>query len=351
MVRQACLALLGALFALTADAGAAQAPADRRLALMPIRDRVGDTRLVRTTFELLQQELTRRGTLIDAAATRDAARRVRLRNADTASPDALRRLGAELRAEWIVSATVHEAVRAGVPRLTMSARVLDPETGELYWAGFEAASGLDRRGLLDLGVVSEIDTLLGRVTPRLLEDLPAVGQPVTKSATAKKIDASRVGTVALVPLAGLAKYGATVSAEAVTEAVRATAFRYGLRLASPNGVSRALRSGRAVWGEVDEPIRVALRKSLGADMILTGVVEDYQAGSGSDPKPRVSVAIRLVDARTGRLVWAKGIERGGADRPRLFKTGRIYSGGVLSRRVVESLLRQILLQAGRDDKG
>jgi hypothetical protein len=155
----------------------------------------------------------------------------------------------------------------------------------------------------------------------------------------------------LVPLAGLAKYSATVSAEAVTEAVRATAFRYGMQLLSPNGVSRALRRGRAVWGEVDEPTRVALRESLGADKILTGVVEDYHPGSGSDPKPRVRVALRLVDARTGHLLWSKGIERDGADRPRLFKTGRIYSGGVLSRRVVESLLQQILLQAGRGDTG
>jgi TolB-like protein len=299
------------------------------MALMPIQDRVGDTRLVRTAFELLQTELRRRGTLIDAAATRDAARRVRLRNADSASPDALHRLGAELGAEWIVSVTVHEAVRAA-----MSTRVLEAETGDLYWAGFEAASGLDRRGLLDLGVVSDLETLLRRVTATLLEDLPAVGHPVAKSAKPGKIDASRVGRVALVPLAGLAKYGATVSAEAVTEAVRATAFRYGMQLLSPNGVSRALRRGRAVWGEVDEPTRVALR-----------------AGSGSDPKPQVRVALRLVDARTGHLLWSKGIERDGADRPRLFKTGRIYSGGVLSRRVVESLLQQILLQAGRGDTG
>jgi hypothetical protein len=305
-----------------------------------VQNRVGDSAAAAAVDEALRGELGRLGRLVGPDETRDALRRLRIRNGDRAAPLLLRQLGAELRADWMASATLHEADRSLVPGLTLSVRVYAADTGELAFAGFRGVSGLDRRTVLGLGTISAVEALAPLAARDLLRDLPQAAAAVGASPPG---GASRapLGTLALVPFTGSTEWQPTLSAEAVTEAAQARFFADGVRLVSPNrlqDVLRRLQGGQ--WGGVAEGTRAALAPA--ADTILTGTVEVYELGGGdAEPEPRVAVALRLLEASTGRILWTGSAERSGWDRQGLFRRGRIHSRGALADRVVEELSRRL----------
>jgi hypothetical protein len=125
--------------------------------------------------------------------------------------------------------------------------------------------------------------------------------------------------------------------------VRAQLFRSGIDVVSPNlafDILRQQQSGR--WDGVTARTWSALRSLAGADTILTGEVESYELG-GSEfaPRPRVVLAMRLLDAATGRILWTGSLERTGWDSQSLLGFGRIYSRGALTQRIVSILTKRL----------
>jgi hypothetical protein len=322
-----------------AHEGGTPAAAGRAIALFPVQDRAGDSGAAAAVDEALRSELSRHGRLVGPGETRDALRRLRIRNGDRVAPLLLRELGAGLAADWLASATLHEADRSLVPGLTLSVRLYSTDTGELLWTGFRGESGLDRRKLLGLGTVAEIEDLARLVARDLLRDVPQTAS----GAAPRESRGSRLGTVAVVPFTGSTGSQPTSSAEAVTEAAQARLFADGVRLVSPNrlhDVLRRLQGGQ--WGGVTAQTRAALEHTAAADTILTGAVETYELRGGeTEPEPAVAIALRLLDASTGRILWTGSSERRGWDHEGLFRRGRVHSRGALTARVLEDLARRL----------
>ncbi len=331
------------LAAASAAPGGGTAAADARaVALFPVQDRAGDPAAAAAVGEALRSELGRLGRLVGPGETRDALRRLRIRNGDRITPQLLRQLGRELAADWLASATLHEADRSLVPGLTLSVRLYSSETGELVFSGFRGESGLDRRKLLGLGVIAGIEDLTPLVARDLLRDLPLVADGAG-AARPREPRRSRLGTVAVVPFTGSTAFQPTLSAEAVTEAVHARLFADGVSVVSPNrlyDVLRRLQGGQ--WGGVTSQTLAALERTASADTILTGTVETWDLGGGeAEPEPEVAVALRLLEASTGRILWTGASERRGWDGQGLFRRGRVHSRGALTARVIEDLARRL----------
>jgi len=324
--------------------GAGAALSAETVALLPVQDRAGDSGAVRAVEDALARGLAEDHALVDGESLRDALRRRRIRNLDAAPPEELRALAGELGAGRFVTAVVHLAEREVTPRLAVSARSYDGATGELAWAGFEAGSGLDRRGLLGLGVVETLEPLAEDLAGRLLHGLSGVGAAPGPGADP---GADRAAAVALVPLSGLSETDATRAAETVTEAVRAALQEAGVPVLSPNRVAEALRGARMfAWGALDAPVRRALAEA-GAGLLVTGSVETWDAGGdGFEPEPVMAVALRAVDARTGRIVWTGALDRRGWDRQGLFRLGRVHDHGTLARRIAERLVASLAAPGG-----
>lgn len=340
-----CALVLAPVLLATPSTGLGQgalAADGRSIALFPVQDRVGDSAAVAAIDLALRGELGRLGRLVGPGETRDALRRLRIRNGDRVAPLLLRQLGAELRADWLATATLHETERSLVPGLTLSVRLYSTRTGELLWTGFRGQSGIDRRTVLGLGTISEVEDLAPLVARDLLRELPqAAGEGgATVPRDGRR---SRLGTVAVVPFTGSTAWQPTLSAEAVTEAAQARLFADGIPLVSPNrlhDVLRRLQGGQ--WGGVTAETRVALARTAAADSILTGAVETYDLGGGDgEPEPLVAIGLRLLEASTGRILWTGSAERRGWDHPGLFRRGRIHSRGALVSRVLEDLARRL----------
>ena len=153
-------AMLAALFALTVPVSADSVRGSG--GLLPIQDQVGAPRVAAAVEDALREALAQRHELVDPQHLRDAQRRLRLRDTSQAPPAALARLGRQVEATWLFSATLHEVGEnrpsraeqantgvsaTSIPTIVISGRAvsLSGPAPSLGWAGFEAASGLDER--------------------------------------------------------------------------------------------------------------------------------------------------------------------------------------------------------------
>lgn len=309
--------------------------------LLPVQNRVGDRAAAEAVESTLRLELDEWGRVLAPQPTRDALRRLRIRNGDRAVPRLLHLLAERLGARWLISATLHDAERRVVPRVTVSVRVYSGATGRLLWAGFQGGSGLDHRTVLGLGVIHDLDILATSVVQELLQELP------TDPESGPEVTEDAVGVLAIVPFGGHTVRRATAHAETVTEASRAALLGQGTRLLSPNEsfeILRRLQAGQ--WGGVTAETRQGLRQAR-ADAILTGAVEVYEeTGSEAEPNPRVGVAMRLVDASSGQILWTGAEERTGHGGLDVLGLGRVRSRGALAEQIAESLTRRLRREAG-----
>ena len=327
-------------------AGALPARADR-VAMTPVQDQAGDPVAVGVVEAAVRSRLEASHELVDPTALRDALRRGRVRRVDDAGADELRALGEETGADWVLTLTLHQSARLTPPRLALSGRAWDTETGALVWAGFEAASGLDGRTVLGLGVIDSLDDLGETVADRLVADLLASVAGGGGRSEALRPSAAGLGAIALVPLGSVTDAAGTRAAETATEVTRALLDRHGAELVSAGCVIGVLRRQPSyTWGGVDAAALEALRATCGARWVVTGQVESFEiGGSEREPEPRVALALRLLDTETGRIVALGGLERRGWDHQSVFRLGRIYTRGQLAERMVETLLRRLLVEA------
>jgi len=284
----------------------------------------------------VRDQLEERTTLVDPETTRAALRRARLRAPEAASPEVLKRVAGELEARWLLTVSLHDAPGGPVPDVTVGARLYDGETGRLVGAGFQGMSGIDDLGLLGTGRLETVDELAPRVASELLGPLLSG----LRTGTRRPLERGRPGdSIAIIPFTSTAPQDAFVVATAATEAFRERLLESGRRLAEPGCVRAGLRRRDVVsWGELTAGSREAIRQQCEVERMVTGAVERWEsAGGGQTPEPAVAVALRLIDAADGRVLWTGSIEARGWDRPGWFGLRRYYSRG----RLLESLLERL----------
>lgn len=94
---------------------------------------------------------------------------------------------------------------------------------------------------------------------------------------------------------------------------------------------------------------VQLAEVLQVRWLLTGTLIEY--GSVRTPDgdvPAVGLALRLLDGRTGRVVWADQRYRSGEDRETIFAWGRITDPSRLASNTVTELVHAIRVPAASD---
>ena len=189
---------------------------------------------------------------------------------------------------------------ASSPVLTLSARVYSSATGELVWAGFRRPAGWTAAGCWAEGRISSLEVLVPLVVRELLGGLA----PDTSATAAPREAASSPAIRAPSPSSPSRdrRLGGPRSTPRPSPRPRGrVCFADGVRTLSPNRsheILRRLQGGR--FGGVTAETRDALHDAGGADTILTGAVEAYEVGGSElEPEPRVTIAMRLLDAATG----------------------------------------------------
>ena len=324
--------------------------------LLPLKDRVGDAAVVEIVEETLKVELGWNQRLVEPHLLRNALRRLRIRDCDTATQEQLVALVKELDADWLFSATLHQGPTDRELQLSLSGRVYRPDDQALVWAGFESASGLDSRRVLGLGAIENIRDLAATAVRRLVTDFesPSDDYSPTKLKRARtdrgflsdQIEIGRDSVLAVVPFDSITENQSTAVADTISSVALSVTHREGLKVLAPHLVTATMRrQGQLLRGEVDGSTRRALRSQHHVDLILTGTVESFEThrGSGGEPMPRLAFGARLIEADTGRIVWIDGLQRTGWDRQRVFGTNRTYVSGALALEMMESMMAGVFL--------
>jgi len=215
-------------------------------------------------------------------------------------------------------------------------------------------------GLLELGRIWEIDGLMELAARCLVESLaisffetsvPAAPQSrreftqcdsrgdVVYSSTGAKgkrafrprntfgsplTDANRRYGVAVIPFLNLSQRknaGKIVELHFVNQLHRNPS----LAVAEPGLVREELLAHRVVMeaGPSLENAKVLTNdESLGADLVLSGVVFDYQDGAGD---PKVDFSVTMIDKRSHKIVWSSRSQSTGMDGVFFFDLGKVHT--------------------------
>lgn len=133
----------------------------------------------------------------------------------------------------------------------------------------------------------------------------------------------------LVAIVQLNDHSGNGAGSVVETALLASLLEAGVPLVEP-GFVRELQLDHSLVqrGGVSKELVERLRDDLGVRWILTGAVDRFEF-SGSDTEaafPRAEWGLRLIDARSNRLVAAIDLDQSGSDSDTILGRGRIHSG-------------------------
>ena len=119
-----------------------------------------------------------------------------------------------------------------------------------------------------------------------------------------------------------------------------------LHIVEPGQVDQIMRQERIRSSEqIDLKTANLLRDSLAIDYILIGAVNEYDyISSGDKQVPLVGFNVRLLDATTGRIIWAANHSRKGDDHEILFSWGLTTSLTKLAQNSVRDVVGKLKIK-------
>jgi TolB-like protein len=343
-----------------AAAPAAVAQASASLALLPFENVSGSMYGARVVMPVLETALRDRGYRVVAGdALEPFLSRHRVRTTSALAPAHLEALGRELGVEMALVGTVALFDDSATnPQWGLSARALALPDGRVLWAHSSGATGGDFTTVLGLGTVTSSQALAGRVVRRLLQDFPPATagfvappaggrgfrlggfRPGFRSPT---LDEARPRRVAVLPFENRSERKG--AARIVTEIAVTTLFRLGrFEVVEPGRVMDALvAAGVVPYGAIDEDTLAAIQRTLGADAVILGTVWRYSEGlkRAASNVPELEVDARMLDARTGRILWMGASAGTGEDTEVALELGRIRSVVPLTARMLREMLETL----------
>ncbi len=155
---------------------------------------------------------------------------------------------------------------------------------------------------------------------------------------AKAVEKPRVlafqGRLALLPLENLT--GRQKSISVVLPCLSKELERRGFSLVPQADLRTLVRKHRIrSVGKIGQTAAGILGKEAGVDYIAIGAVNVFEEGK----IPEIGVTLRILEARTAKVLWAGNGSASGHDRVWAFGLGTVTDMEILSRQVVENLLK------------
>ncbi len=351
------------LLALASGAGAASRGdgprGGPRIAVVPFRDLTGQREAVPRVTEEIAAALGRAGfPTADGDRIESFLRERRIRARDAMSAGEARDLAAEAGARYVLVGTIESWGADGKPDVGLTARVIDPEQGAVWW-GSVSIHDVEAPGILAMGRARSLDEALPRAVGRLLASLESdkAGEgirPMTRRARrgsgligkkpivfrARALDLAKTPRVAVLPFDNF-----TLSPDApvvVQDHFVSRLFASGrLSVADPGELRRILieRDLQPLLG-LDPRDLAVLAEALGIDAVIEGGVLSF--AKGPDLVPRVDLFARLRDARTGEVLWSATTTRDGDESVVVYDVGRVRGLDRLVDAAVADLLSTLL---------
>lgn len=116
-----------------------------------------------------------------------------------------------------------------------------------------------------------------------------------------------------------------------------------ITIVDPGEVAAALSEERVrLATSIPRENLLVLGKKLAVDYFMVGIVHEFEMQSmtgagGAGQVPLISITLRVIDAKTGDIVWACNATRSGKDKETIFGIGKIDSLNALAELTAQDL--------------
>jgi hypothetical protein len=281
----------------------------------------------------------------------------RIRATGKLSREQFKALGKEFGASLAMVGSVDLfADSPGNPQWGVSGRLLDTGSGAIVWADAAGFTGDDFTGLLGLGTITSPDDLATKAIERLFHALPAGGTesasgagPVVESRPGKgppgvfrdpRMETDPPKRVAILPFEnGTERRGAALIVDDLVEVAVFQTRRH--EVVDSGEVRRALQAlGLAPYGGIDLDSLGKVGEALGVDAVILGRVQEYNEGlrPGASTSPSMGLDARMLDVKTGKIIWMGYHAARGEDSQIVLEFGKIKSMVPLAMKVITELI-------------
>lgn len=343
------LAALVLLMAL-ASTMSTQTFAAERVALLPFMDpgAHGESRALVNAS--VRQVLERRKLdLVSIDSIGQVLRDLRIRNTATPSSDEVRAVADSLSADFVIVGTIHQFnVDEDFTEATVCARLIRPSDGTMIWSNWITVTGGGETALFSKPVIENPARVARAAARKLFSKIRLSERPRRSRVTdiySKRSAPNHTApcsTIAVIPL--LSESQESHSGEMIADLLVTELSHEGFHVAEPGAVRNVmlacddLRHGQSVAS-----VSKALADSLGVDVVLTGTISSLTDSRSAmlGTIPEVGIELRMINAHTGTLLWARGVERHGDQHFAPFMTGITHSPAQLTQQLVRDLVDEL----------
>jgi len=305
----------------------------RRIAILPFDNLTDNPGAAKGILPWIKSGLEKRGfEVVDETITSEVLCREHIRLATDLPREASRQVGTALKAGTMLAGTIFSYNTEKNPGIGISARLIDTATGYIIWADYASDTGEDFTGLLGLGTITSIHTLVPKVVDQLLSSFHIEHL---------RDDPESMYKVAVLPFQNLSKE--RHAGMVVTHLFLVQLFKNKLFDPVEHGDVRKMIVDLRVRhkGELSYKKLNDISNSLGAGIILTGTVEDFSAGIADVYPPKVAISARLLDSSQNKIVWFNTLSLDGEDKITAFEWGKIRSPDKVAYAVVSDLVKNL----------
>lgn len=304
-----------------------------KVAIFPFENLTEDMDARMAVMPALRERLAEMGVeLADEKSVNRVLFKRRVRDIAFVSLDVANELWEEMDAGAVLVGCIVNFVSGDSPQIGLVARLVDTRTGQILWAGFASATGLEFTGILGLGEIKTMDRLLPKALDRLLDSFSTEPPPVHRESTYR---------IAVMPFKN--------DTEAKDAELKATYMSLvGL---FESKVFEPVEFGE-VWKaifqlrvkdrtQMDYQTIEALSRAVKADGILLGAVETYPSSQSLTLAPKVEMNVRLLDAREKRILWYDSLLETGEKSIILFSWQEVETVDETSYQVISKLIKRM----------
>lgn len=255
----------------------------------------------------------------------------RIRSTGYISAEMARKMGKELRVAAVLIGSINTLYSGKNPMAGFSARLIDTSDGNIIWTNHAAATGNDFTGFLGLGTISGVVELSVKMVDKLFDSFSMVPPYKEREST------YRIAVMPFKNKSDINGAGMIATYMFITGLFKSDIFEP-ISYGDVRDLVVALRVRSK--GELDFKNIGSIEEASGVDGILVGTVEHYTEDVGSVP-PLALISARLIDARTGKILWYDGYQYRGDDGISIFDWGRLRSAENVAYVVVSKLVKEM----------
>jgi TolB-like protein len=319
------------------------------IAVLPIYNLSGTAAPLKEIRRAYIEKLKARGvTVMDEDALEAFMARNRVRYTGGVDRNTSTLFQEEAGVKGIVITSLENYDRVAPPKVSVISRLVSsgPEP-KILWMDSFGGSGDDHRGLLDVGLINDLEKMVDLSLTRLSDSMTAslAGQPQARETGRKKFNpkyyykAPELGIgeqykVAVSPFFNRSgrRYAGDIMMLLFIEQLYDIP---GMDVIEPGVVRDDLLRNRVVMDEGLSLRNVDLVMiTLRANLIVMGTVFDYQDYRGVAGAPKVDFTVQMVEKKTMSIVWSSKSQNNGTDGVYFFDIGKVNTADKMASEMV-----------------